>query len=68
MIELKCARGMLDTRIVGHRVELLAEIPILFGKTLFVVLEDCPSGLREEYIKTVFEMTLEEMKRVSDET
>lgn len=64
MIEVKVngPKGLCNTQVEGARVDLLAELPIVFGKLLYVILGDCPKGLKEELIKYIFELTLEDLK------
>lgn len=64
MIEIKVADGEQTYRVEGNTLELLAEIPIAIGPVMRRIFEGCPSGLKEDLIKTVFECILMEMQEV----
>lgn len=62
MIDMRLHEGHCTIKLDGYRINLLADLPIGFGKLLYRVLGDCPKELKDELIKATFEMTLEQMK------
>ena len=63
MIEVKVNEGCCEVSVQGHRIEILSEIPIGFGRIMKGVLNNAPDDMRDELIKTIFELTLQELNR-----
>ncbi len=65
MIELKIdgPKGIVNAKVEGTVLDLLAEIPVAFGHVMGGVLKTCPDEkLRAELTKQIFELTLREME------
>ena len=68
MINVQVNNGEVHVTVEGFTIDLLAEVPIGFGKLLHGLLRNLPDeGLRNELIKGVFECTLDMMKRAGEE-
>lgn len=67
MIDMRLHEGHCSINLEGHRINLLADLPIGFGKLLYRILGDCPKELKDELIKATFEMVLEQMKAEEEE-
>lgn len=68
MIKVKVngPKGICKTTVKGKRLDLLAELPLIFGKLLHVIMKDTPAELKNDLIKYIFELTLEELKEYEE--
>lgn len=67
MIEVKVNNGSVDVKIEGLAIDLLAEVPIGFGRALHGILHHFPEYLKQELVKTTFELTLKTMMEADDD-
>lgn len=67
MIKIEVNKGATDVKLEGLMIELLAEVPIGFGRALHGILNHCPEDLKIELIKTTFELTLKSMREADED-